>query len=71
MRFAVRVVRAFLQHRGILLAGGVGFNTLLSLVPFLTVTVAVLSLFFDTDRILTILRPQLATLVPQHADLLL
>ncbi len=71
VRFAGRVVAAFLHNRGILLAGGVGYNALLSLVPFLTLTVAVLSIFFDEERILGILRPQLKLLVPQHADTLL
>jgi membrane protein len=71
LHFVGRVTRSFLRNRGILLAGGVGYNALLSLVPFLTLTVATLSLFFDQDRILGILRPQLRVLVPQHADTLL
>jgi len=71
LRFSRRVVSAFLHNRGILLAGGVGYNALLSLVPFLTLAVAVLSIFFDQERILGILRPQLKVLVPQHADTLL
>ncbi len=71
LRFAARVLRAFLRNRGVLLAGGVGYNALLSLVPFLTLTVATLSLFFDEQRILGILRPELEMLVPQHADTLL
>jgi membrane protein len=66
--FAGRVVRAFLGNRGILLAGGVGYNALLSLVPFLAVVVDVLSLFFDRDRILAVLRAELTELLPQHAD---
>lgn len=69
--FVGRVVAAFLKNRGILLAGGVGYNALLSLVPFLTLTVAALSLFFDEQRILGILRPQLRVVVPQHADAIL
>lgn len=69
--FAGRVVAGFLRNRGILLAGGVGYNALLSLVPFLTLTVATLSLFFDQQRILGILRPQLRVVVPQHADAIL
>lgn len=68
--FARRVLGAFLRNRGILLAGGVGYNALLSLVPFLTLTLATLSLFFDEARILAILRRELAALVPQHADTL-
>ena len=70
-RFAARVVRAFLHNRGLLLAGGVGYNALLSLVPFVTLTVAALSRFFDQDRIVDTLRPQLNLLVPQQADMLL
>ena len=67
-RFARRVVRTFLGNRGILLAGGVGYNALLSLVPFLTLTVATLSLFIDEALILDALRHELAFLLPQHAD---
>jgi YihY family inner membrane protein len=66
--FAGRVALAFLRNRGILLAGGVGYNALLSLVPLLVVLVAALSLFFDETRILAILRAELAELVPQHTD---
>jgi membrane protein len=69
--FAGRVLRSFARNRGILLAGGVGYNALLSLVPFLTLTVAALSIFFDEARILGILRPELTALVPQHADTIL
>jgi YihY family inner membrane protein len=68
VRFAARVVSAFLNNRGILLAGGVGYNALLSLVPFLTVTVGALSLFFDHQQILEMLRPELQVLVPENAD---
>jgi YihY family inner membrane protein len=51
-----------------LLAGGVGYNALLSLVPFLTLLVAALSVFFDEARIRETLRSELTALVPQHAD---
>lgn len=69
--FAGRVLRSFSRNRGILLAGGVGYNALISLVPFLTLTVAALSIFFDEARILEMLRPELTALVPQHADTIL
>ena len=69
--FIARVVSGFLNNRGILLAGGVGYNALLSVVPFLTLTVAVLSLFFDDQHILGMLRPELRVLVPQNADAIL
>ena len=68
LRFAARVVSAFLNNRGILLAGGVGYNALLSVVPFLTLTVAALSPFFDHQHILGMLRPELRVVVPQNAD---
>jgi YihY family inner membrane protein len=71
LRFVGRVIASFLRNRGILLAGGVGYNALLSLVPFLTLAVAALSVFFDEGRILGILRPELKLLVPEHADTLL
>jgi membrane protein len=69
--FAGRVLRSFSRNRGILLAGGVGYNALLSLVPFLVLTVAALSTFFDEARIVEMLRPQLTALVPEHADTIL
>jgi membrane protein len=71
LRFAGRALRAFSRNRGILLAGGVGYNALLSLVPFLTLAVAALSMVFDEARILDTLRPELTALVPQHADAVL
>jgi len=71
LRFTGRVLGAFLRNRGILLAGGVGYNALLSLVPFLTLAVGGLSVFFDEARILEMLRSELTELVPQHADTIL
>ena len=44
LRFSRRVVRSFLHNHGILLAGGVGYNALLSMVPFFAITItAILS----------------------------
>ena len=71
VRFGARVVGAFLNNRGILLAGGVGYNALLSLVPFVTLTVAALSVFFDHERVLGMLRSELKVLVPQNVDAML
>jgi YihY family inner membrane protein len=44
---------------------------MLSLVPFLTLTVAAFSLFFEEQQILDILRPELRQIIPQHADTIL
>lgn len=71
LRFARRVIASFIRNRGILLAGGVGYNALLSLVPFLVVALDVLSLFFDQRRILEMLAAELRELVPQHAETIL
>jgi YihY family inner membrane protein len=68
LRFAGRVAGSFLANRGILLAGGVGYNALLSLVPFLAVVVSLLSAVLDEEEILAVLRAEVAELVPQHAD---
>jgi YihY family inner membrane protein len=69
--FARRVVAAFLRNRGILLAGGVGYNALLSIVPFLTLTLAILSTFVDETLILAALRRELAFLLPQRTEAVL
>lgn len=71
LAFTARVVAQFLNNRGILLAGGVGYNALLSAVPFLTLTVAALSVFFDHQQILNILRAELTVLVTKNADAVL
>jgi YihY family inner membrane protein len=68
LRFARRVGAAFLRNRGILLAGGVGYNALLSIVPFLTLTLSVLSSVTDEALVLGALRSELDFLVPQQAD---
>lgn len=68
LRFARRVVASFVRNRGILLAGGVGYNALLSIVPFLTLTLAVLSSVVDEALVLGALRRELDFLLPQHAD---
>jgi membrane protein len=71
VRFAGRVVRAFLANKGILLAGGVGYNALLSIVPFVTLTLAVLSFFVDEALILSALGHELDFLLPQNTDTVL
>jgi YihY family inner membrane protein len=71
LRFARRVAAAFLRNRGILMAGGVGYNALLSSVPFLTLTLTILSAFVDEALILRALRRELSFLLPRHADTVL
>lgn len=66
-RFGMRVVRHFLDNRGLLLAGGVAYNALLSLVPLAAVLLIGLSHFFDADRLLLTIQAELHLIVPAQA----
>lgn len=66
-RFAWRVVRHFFKNRGLLMAGGVAYNALLSAVPFFALAVAGLSYFFDEKMLLTAVAAEMDTLVPRFA----
>ncbi len=66
--FVARVIRQFFHNKGILLAGGVAYNTLLSVVPLLVVIMLGLSLFMDTGKLLTIISAQLDFLLPGAAE---
>ena len=67
-RFVKRVVVAFYGNHGLLLASGVGYNLLLSVIPLLASMVVGLSLFFDEQRLLATIAGELELLVPRHAD---
>ncbi len=66
--FVLRVIRHFFQNKGILLAGGVAYNTLLSVVPLLVVILLGLSIFMDTEKLLAIIAAQLHFLLPGAAE---
>lgn len=68
LRFGKRVIAAFLSNHGLLLAGGVGYNLLLSLIPLLAIMVVGLSLFLDEQQLLSTIERELDILVPRHAD---
>ncbi|GAB2804031.1 virulence factor BrkB family protein [Halomonas shantousis] len=70
-RFALRVVGRFLGNHGILLAGGVGYNVLLSVVPLFAIICVILTQVVDEQRLLGIIAIQARHLAPAHADLLL
>jgi membrane protein len=57
--FARRVLSRFRKNRGLLLAGGVAYNALLSLIPLLALVVVVQSYFFDQEAILAVVKSQL------------
>lgn len=68
LSFSWRVLVSFMRNRGILLAGGVGYNALLSAIPFLALTVTGLSFIFDEHKILETISSQLRLLVPNQAE---
>jgi YihY family inner membrane protein len=62
--FFVQVVKAFRANQGLLLAGGVAYYTLLSIVPLLILLVIVLSHVVDTALLLDTLARYLEIVVP-------
>lgn len=70
IRFARRVVRNFFANKGLLLAGAVGYNALLSMLPLSAVLLVVVSAFLDVDLILRIIEVELAVVLPGQADTL-
>lgn len=69
--FGWRVVRRFFgQNRGFLLAGAVGYNALLSLIPLFAVLLIGLSRIFDDAEILQAVTTELRWLLPgQESDI--
>lgn len=70
-RFSVRVLRHFRASRGLLLAGGVGYNLLLSIVPLFIVLGIVLSRLLPEQQLLATIDAQLRLLAPGQAEALL
>ncbi|WP_136254383.1 YihY/virulence factor BrkB family protein [Onishia niordana] len=70
-RFVWRVLKAFLRNRGILLAGGVGYNVLLSIVPLFALLCVLLTHVANEQHLLDVLSLQANHLTPTHASILL
>ncbi|MBZ9557089.1 MULTISPECIES: YihY/virulence factor BrkB family protein [Modicisalibacter] len=70
-RFSLRVLGAFFKNRGILLAGGVGYNVLLSTVPLFAMLCVLLTHVVSEQRLLEIIAIQAQHLAPAHADVIL
>ena len=69
--FAAQTLRAFRANQGLLLAGGVAYYTLLSIVPLMILLVIILSHVVETERLLATLARYLELVVPgQSAPLL-
>lgn len=69
--FSWRVLRHFLSNHGILLAGGVGYNVLLSAVPMLALLTVLLTHVVDEAQLLQVIAVQTQHFAPTHASLLL
>lgn len=67
--FSRRVLRNFLRNRGILLAGGVGYNVLLSGVPLLALLGVLLTRVVEEEQLLDVMAIQAQHFAPAHADL--
>lgn len=68
--FARRVLRHFSHNRGLLLAGGVGYNILLSIIPLFAVLAATLSHVVSEERLLDVIALQARLLTPGLSELL-
>ncbi len=64
LAFIVQVVKAFRANQGLLLAGGVAYYTLLSIVPLLILLVIVLSHVIDADELMATLARYLELVAP-------
>ena len=69
--FVWRVFRGFRKNQGILLAGAIAYYALLSVVPFLILTVIALSHWVSQDELLETLGRYLEWLVPSQSTALL
>ncbi len=69
-RFALRIVKRFLANQGILLAGSLAYNSLLSAIPLFAVLVMSLSFFLDEALLLETVSAELRLLFPGQAHTL-
>ncbi|PSF08942.1 YihY/virulence factor BrkB family protein [Marinobacter halophilus] len=66
--FSRQVLRHFFRNRGILLAGGVGYNVLLSAVPLLAMLGVLLTRVVEEEQLLEVMSIQAQHFAPAHAD---
>ena len=62
--FAAQTVRAFRANQGLLLAGGVAYYTLLSIVPLMILLVIILSHIVDAEQLMNTLARYLDIVAP-------
>jgi YihY family inner membrane protein len=66
--FLVRVLSHLSKNHALLLAGGIAYNLLLSIVPLLTVLLVGLTHVLDRQHLLDIVRGQLSLLIPTQGQ---
>ena len=67
-KFMWRVLKGFKRNQGLLLSGGVAYNSLLSLIPMLALILIGLSQFIEQEKLLEIIIKELELIVPGHAQ---
>lgn len=67
-RFLRRILSNFRRNSGLLLAGALGYNALLSMVPLIALILVVLSTVFDEQQLMTLLATQAQTVLPGRAE---
>jgi membrane protein len=67
-KFMWRVVKGFKRNQGLLLSGGVAYNSLLSIIPMLALILIGLSKIIEQDKLLGIIVRELDLIVPGHAE---
>lgn len=67
-RFMWRVLKGFKRNQGLLLSGGVAYNSLLSIIPMLALLLIGLSQFIEQEKLLEIIIKELELIVPGHAE---
>ncbi|MCH8550643.1 MAG: YihY/virulence factor BrkB family protein [Natronospirillum sp.] len=70
-RFSWRVLRNFLNNHGLLLAGGVGYNVLLSIIPMLGLMAVMITQLLPERELFAVLRTQTRHVAPAHSELIL
>lgn len=67
-KFMWRVLKGFKRNQGLLLSGGVAYNSLLSIIPMLALILIGLSQFIEQEKLLEIIITELELIVPGYAE---
>jgi YihY family inner membrane protein len=71
LRFLWRVIRKFHSNKGMILAGAIAYNTLLSIIPAFTLLLIILSRLVDDQTLLVAIENNLKLVIPGLTDTLL